>query len=237
LTDKAIEEWKSIDGYDNVYKVSSLGKVKRVTPKEVFLNGGWYPNGYKFVCLSKNKQTASKMIHRLVAKAFIENKENKPQVNHKDGNKQNNVASNLEWVTCSENLKHAVDIGLVENQCKIRRRSTVVHRDGTYEEYASLKDLAANYGYTKGWAHNRIRKFGNVFYERDDMIVIYDRDCTCFTIPTYVENENRKLTHKELASLNGINYFTLEDRLHRGWSMADAISKPVKVHKKRGDAQ
>ena len=56
--------------------------------------------------LSKNNKRIYTHLHRVVAKAFIPNPENKPQVNHKDGNKQNNTVENLEWATASENLKH-----------------------------------------------------------------------------------------------------------------------------------
>lgn len=81
-----------------------------------------HPNykGYNHVCL-KNKSTKS--VHRLVAKTFIPNPDNLPQVNHKDGNKNNNSVSNLEWCDNSTNVKHAFDNGLIDKE-KIRKNQT-----------------------------------------------------------------------------------------------------------------
>jgi len=69
-------------------------------------------SGYLRVCLQKNDKQLNKSVHRLVALHHIPNLENKPQVNHKDGNKQHNDIDNLEWVTRSENMRHAFDNGL-----------------------------------------------------------------------------------------------------------------------------
>lgn len=69
--------------------------------------------GYRRVTLWSASQKAVRMtVHRLVALAFIENPDDKPMVNHVDGNKLNNHYSNLEWVTCKENTRHAFDTGL-----------------------------------------------------------------------------------------------------------------------------
>ena len=72
------------------------------------------PNSNNYLRVSMNLTGKSKdyFVHRLVAKCFVPNQENKPKVNHKDGNKHNNNVDNLEWVTSSENNKHAFDIGL-----------------------------------------------------------------------------------------------------------------------------
>lgn len=176
MNDKKIEEWKRISGYEDIYEVSSFGRVRNVLRNNNILKGGSYPNLYNFVCLSKNKIKANLMIHRLVAIAFIPNPNNKPQVNHKDGNKRNNNVSNLEWVTCSENLKHAVDIGTVINQCKICRKAVISYEDGKNIEFDTLKNLALYFGYKRGWAFNRMRKYGNIFYEQNAMITIEERN-------------------------------------------------------------
>ena len=98
-----------IDSYD--YEVNELGEVFRIgnpKPKYQSVNR----DGYKVVGLWKNNKATAKTAHRLVALAFIPNPENKPCVNHIDGDKQNNHVSNLEWVTYSENTVHSFENGL-----------------------------------------------------------------------------------------------------------------------------
>jgi len=106
------EIWKDISGYETYYQVSDCGRVRRLRTKNGVskvtirrLRKEW--TGYVSCCLSVNHCEKVFKVHRLVAMAFIDNIENKPFVNHKDGNKSNNVMSNLEWVTKSENEKHA----------------------------------------------------------------------------------------------------------------------------------
>jgi hypothetical protein len=102
------EIWKDIDGYKGIYQVSNFGNVKN---KSMVLSLRTN-RGYKYITLYKDGKTTSKAVHRLVAISFIPNKKNKSEVNHKDGDKQNNRIDNLEWCTPSENSKHAYATGL-----------------------------------------------------------------------------------------------------------------------------
>lgn len=117
------EVWKDIPNYDGIYKVSNHGRVKslrRYTMHRGFLRlikprilkHGHDSYGYPMVCLTKDGVPKTVLVHKLVAKAFILNQENKPQVNHIDGNKANNYTSNLEWVTNQENVIHAFRTGI-----------------------------------------------------------------------------------------------------------------------------
>ena len=107
-----MEIWKDIPEYEGIYQVSNTGKVKRIDKKEKMLKNNLCGNGYYYVYLSKNGKVRKFKVNRLVAQAFIENPENKPFVNHIDGDKLNNNVENLEWVTQSENMLHAYKYGL-----------------------------------------------------------------------------------------------------------------------------
>ena len=104
---EAQEIWKDIKGYEGLYQVSNLGRVKSLnykkTGKEKILKADTDKDGYLRVCLSKNGKHKNYIVHRLVAIAYIPNTNNYPIVNHRDETQQNNKASNLEWCTCTYN--------------------------------------------------------------------------------------------------------------------------------------
>lgn len=98
-----------INGFDN-YVVTDTGEIISYKRKQQrTLRPDLNKEGYLRVVLSKDGETFRYSIHRLVAMHYLPNPENKPFVNHKDGNKQNNHVDNLEWCNCSENTKHAFD--------------------------------------------------------------------------------------------------------------------------------
>lgn len=112
------ERWKDIDGYEGMYQVSDRGRVKslnyRCTGREGFLSQAVAKIGYPVVVLCKDKIQKMYYVHRLVAKAFLDNPQRKPEVNHIDGNKENNFVENLEWATYAENQRHACKTGLAD---------------------------------------------------------------------------------------------------------------------------
>ena len=109
-----IEIWKDIKKFEGLYQVSNLGNVRSLK-RNIILKPSIASyrktknDGYYIV----NLKSKPYYIHRLVAEAFISNSENKLQVNHIDGNKKNNCVDNLEWVTPSENLRHAWNNNLI----------------------------------------------------------------------------------------------------------------------------
>ena len=112
-----VEEWKNIKGYEGLYQVSNLGRVKSLDHyasngiKDILYKGrilsqNLGTNGYLSVQLCKDNKPVRKMIHRLVGETFLENHCNLPMINHKDENKKNNCVSNLEWCNAKYNTNY-----------------------------------------------------------------------------------------------------------------------------------
>lgn len=130
LSESTLEEWRCLDGYEGIYEISSLGRVRSV-PRKIttalgrvqFYKGrvlrqthAW--TGYLAVHVSSENKGATISVHRAVALAFCERDDPaKNQVNHKNGIRDDNRSSNLEWVTARENAAHATSIG---RRCPIR---------------------------------------------------------------------------------------------------------------------
>lgn len=122
-----MEIWKDIKGFEGLYQISNLARIKSV--ERLRSNGSGmqlqpekiksiqtHLNGYKYVNLNKNGKNSTHRIHRLVAEAFIPNPDNKPDVNHDDADKSNNLPYNLVWSTKKENTQHFIKKGLGANQ-------------------------------------------------------------------------------------------------------------------------
>jgi hypothetical protein len=107
------EIWKDVVGYEGKYKVSNKARIWSNLSKRYLKQIEYI--GYMSVILYFNSKNRTEKVHRLMAKAFIPNPENKPQVNHLNGIKNDNRLENFEWVTNSENQLHALRIGLYKN--------------------------------------------------------------------------------------------------------------------------
>lgn len=164
------EIWLDIIGYEGLYQVSSLGRVRsgpRFGTKGGILKLKVDQKGYLSIKLSKNGIIKTFRVNRLVAVAFIINQKNKPQVNHKDGIKSNNEIDNLEWCTARENVYHRDNIlgkhnrGEAQANSKLTKKSVLQIRQSNLKQ----KDLAELYSVTqttiseiqlrKTWKHIR----------------------------------------------------------------------------------
>ena len=113
------EIWRDVIGYESIYQVSNLGRIKSFHRRHVkLLNLETDLNGYTRCGLYKDGKTKHVFVHVLVAQAFIPNPEGKKQVNHISGDKADNRVENLEWLTPSENIVHAFDLGLSKQGCE-----------------------------------------------------------------------------------------------------------------------
>ncbi len=128
-------EWKPVNGYDGLYEVSNHGAIRTVDGRILvqWLND----QGYALVRLSQPRTVAR--VHRLVAKAFIANPDSKPSVNHIDCDRSNNVWTNLEWCTQAENLRHSDNLGRMQRDYWVGRRSPAAMLSD--EQVRSIRNL------------------------------------------------------------------------------------------------
>lgn len=152
-----VEIWRPIVGYEGLYEISNLARIKSLSkagsPGEQFLKLGAkdLSTGYSNVQITKSSKPLTKRIHRLVAEAFLVKPEGLHCVNHKDGVKANNLLENLEWVTYSENVKHAYRLGLskppigeIQGNSKLKTVQ-VLEIIELMKEGVSNKDIASKY--------------------------------------------------------------------------------------------
>lgn len=156
------KEWKEIKGYEGKYIVSNYGEIislpryknnhskkQYVEPKEIptYTNS---TNGYVYVALYKDGRMRNLRLHRLVAEAFVKRETNKNQINHIDGNKQNNRADNLEWCTSQENIRHAYNMGLKNNDKQKIKVNQYDLKGNLINSFNSISEASKITGYSMG---------------------------------------------------------------------------------------
>lgn len=159
MTKESIEIWSLIKVHNDAYEISTFGNARSIDRVVVYKNGQKTrykgkplvtstSTGYDVVRLGNTEHCYQK-ISRLVAKAFIPNPENKPEVNHIDGNKRNNHVENLEWNTISENRKHSHRIlgkQILENHINAKlTNKQVLEIRKLLSQNLTLREIAAKY--------------------------------------------------------------------------------------------
>ena len=159
---KMIEVWKDIEGYEGHYQVSNIGRIKSVRRtvqtkqgdrniSERILKKIKIQTGYNQVMFSVGGVKKACKVSRLVASAFIDNPENKPQVNHINENKTDDRCLNLEWVTAKENINHGTAISrMIQTQRNTRCKKVYQYttQDQFVREWISVSEAARN-GFSK----------------------------------------------------------------------------------------
>lgn len=178
ITNLENEVWKDVVGYEGLYAVSNKGRIKSLKRtvhhpingksnlSERLRTTNPSKDGYCHISLNKESIISSLTVHRIVAKAFIPNPQNKPQINHINGVRNDNRVENLEWVTGSENVRHAFKNGLVptgeqhkssklteEQVLKIRKKGKYKTRTQIAREYNVSFSCIDKIMKNKTWKH------------------------------------------------------------------------------------
>ena len=205
------EVWKDVKGYEGLYQVSNLGNVKslyglcgrKYVKREKILkktkkraNGNYYR---EVVTLRKDKKKKEFKVHRLVAEAFLPNLENKPMVNHIDGNSFNNNVNNLEWCTARENVVHAYETGLMG--CYMPTKEE-------FEElYVNKRTPITKIAKEKNMSVDRIKKYLNQY----GIKIRNQSEATTklFITKEFLEKELKHKTQVQIAKEIGCNVRTI----------------------------
>lgn len=202
------EEWKTIPGYEGLYEASSFGRVRSVDGKQTYTKRHgvrtWKGRilksktkkmpveGWK-VSLWKDGKVKDWIVARLICMAFYGDVDHdapiktKLTVNHKDGDRNNNYAKNLEWLTIQDNIKHAHETGLYSN-CK---RKVVIDLGNEFcKHFNSLAEASRYLGRSSGYISNSLKKNHNMYDSKGNKVSVFyieDRSVT-------YENTRRKKT-------------------------------------------
>lgn len=165
------EIWKDIPGYENIYQASNLGNIRthidKVTYTEKRGFRKWEQRILKQkrtkdkchrVCLWKDGKEKTLLVHRLVAMAFIPNPDNLATINHKDGNRDNNIVSNLEWMSLADNIRHGFETGLYGTNKKTRITNK---KTGEILEFLSMSKASIYLGHNVGYISGELKKGKN----------------------------------------------------------------------------
>lgn len=178
-----MEVWKDVPGYEGLYQVSNLGRVKSLERwrkngsgkqkiPERIMSQNAINRGYLMVQLSKNGVYKNVLVHRIVAEAFVQNLNGLDTVNHINGNKTDNRSTNLEWVTRGDNLRHAFGTGL--NGADHRKLIRVAQYDkdmNLIKIYPSMNEAARQTGVNEGNINRGVYngwKFGGFIWKLVD---------------------------------------------------------------------
>ena len=187
--------WKDIDGYEGLYRVSDRGDIASVVRDRMLKPDINRTNNTSYfrVTLSKDGATERFMVHQLVAKAFIENPDSKPMINHINNNGMDNSVGNLEWCTHSENMMHAQKQGrLFESQSKAGKIGGSIQK---MKSEQSLEELVTVHRYY----YDKERKYAEfvplcghgIKTERVDRIRNYPNCSVCNEISKYEKTINK----------------------------------------------
>jgi len=133
------EYWGKISGFEDYYEVSNIGNVRNIKYGSYILKPHDNGTGYLMLCLCVNDIRTYKTIHQLVANTFLGPTPEGKEINHKDGNKLNNRLENLEYITRSENIRHAFKLGLITRLKGEQRTNAKLTDEGVRDIKKRLK--------------------------------------------------------------------------------------------------
>lgn len=152
------EIFLDIKGYEGLYQISNYGRIKALNWKGVGMIGirkqQIDENGYLRCNLIKDGRSKCFIVHQLVGKHFLDLINDKPHINHIDGNKLNNVYSNLEWCNISENNSLALKLGLLSKGGRSSKKIIAEDCHGNIKEFSSIKDAILELGFLNTDYHN-----------------------------------------------------------------------------------